>query len=227
LVRDLILLYEHTQSLHRSRDFGGALAQTVLSVCAAVAKLLLYVYVVIEFVCGGGVLIWALTLFADDNIPIQFSLGCVGAAGLMLFTAVTFKKGLTDKPCLLNISFLAALIMAVAFLVGGIVLLLASDDVCKKAEEFLIDKGIEETKISVVEESIQGAFTALTDVMLLVGGVAASSVILSLRMKEVLYEEKEAGAQELIAVDAKQVCFPPVPMPLAASSVRPLLRTVC
>ena len=45
--------------------------------------------------------------------------------------------------------------------------------------------------IQEVEDSLQSAFTALTDIMLLVGGVAASSVILSLRMKNELYEAKE------------------------------------
>ena len=50
---------------------------------------------------------------------------------------------------------------------------------------------MQESHIQEVEDSLQSAFTALTDIMLLVGGVAASSVILSLRMKNELYEEKE------------------------------------
>ena len=200
-----------------------------------VAKLLLYVYVGVEFVCGFGVLVWSLTLLADDNTPLAFSLGCMAAAGLMLFTAATFQKGLTTTPCMLNISFLAALVMAIVFLIAGMVLLFGSDEVCKKAEDFLIDTctaigsagtnpgddcdadvtcawdtskltcGADETQISAVEESLQSSFTALTDIMLLVGGVAASSVILSLRMKEALYEEKEKGAQKLVALDAKQL----------------------
>ena len=41
-------------------------------------------------------------------------------------------------------------------------------------------------QISAVEESLQSSATALTNILLLVGGVAASSVILSLRMKDKL-----------------------------------------
>ena len=62
---------------------------------------------------------------------------------------------------------------------------------------------IQDVDIQEVEDSLQSAFTALTDIMLLVGGVAASSVILSLRMKNELYEEKEEQEQKLVAMDAK------------------------
>ena len=45
---------------------------------------------------------------ADDHTPVQFSLGCLGTALLMLFVAGTFYKGLKDTPCMLNISFLVS-----------------------------------------------------------------------------------------------------------------------
>ena len=196
-----------------------------------IAKLLLYTYVAIEGVFGVGVSIWACVLLADPNQPAAFSLGVLGAGLLMLFCAVTFKKGLAGTPCLLNLSFLASLLMAVVFSVTGIVLWQVSDQVCEEAEEMLKKNGesccpctdlsglrrlirphepcrkfavdIQEVDIQEVEDSLQSAFTALTDIMLLVGGVAASSVILSLRMKNELYEAKEEQEQKLVAMDAK------------------------
>jgi hypothetical protein len=61
-----------------------------------------------------------------------------------------------------------------------------SDEVCAKAEEMLKKNNVPEDQISAVEESLQSSATALTNILLLVGGVAASSVILSLRMKDKL-----------------------------------------
>ena len=195
-----------------------------------IAKLLLYTYVAIEGVFGVGVSIWACMLLADPNQQAAFSLGVLGAGLLMLFCAVTFYKGMTDTPCLLNLSFLASLLMAVIFSVTGIVLWTVSDQVCEEAEKMLKKNGesccpctdlsgprrliqpyepcrnlagVEESHIQEVEDSLQSAFTALTDIMLLVGGVAASSVILSLRMKNELYEAKEEQEQKLVAMDAK------------------------
>ena len=49
---------------------------------------------------------------------------------MMLFVAVTFYKGLTGNPCLLNISFLAALIMSIVFLISGFVLLFGVSEFC-------------------------------------------------------------------------------------------------
>jgi hypothetical protein len=60
------------------------------------------------------------------------------------------------------------------------------DEVCAKAEEMLKKNNVPEDQISAVEESLQSSATALTNILLLVGGVAASSVILSLRMKDKL-----------------------------------------
>lgn len=45
---------------------------------------------------------------ADDETPLAFSFGCLGAGVLMLFVATTFYKGLKTTPCLLNISFLVS-----------------------------------------------------------------------------------------------------------------------
>ena len=105
----------------------------------------------------------------------------------MLFVAITFYKGLTGKPCLLNISFVGALVMSIVFLISGFVLLFGISEVCERAEEMLKkNPNIGEDKISSVEESLQSSATALTVILLLVGGVAASSVILSLRMKDKL-----------------------------------------
>ena len=106
-----------------------------------IAKLLLYTYVAIEGVFGVGVSIWACTLLADQNQQAAFSLGVLGAGLLMVFCAVTFYKGMTDKPCLLNLSFLASLLMAVVFSVTGIVLWTVSDQVCEEAEEVLKKNG--------------------------------------------------------------------------------------
>ena len=75
-----------------------------------IAKLLLYTYVAIEGVFGVGVSIWACMLLADPNQQAAFSLGVLGAGLLMLFCALTFYKGMTDTPCLLNLSFLASLL---------------------------------------------------------------------------------------------------------------------
>ena len=106
-----------------------------------IAKLLLYTYVAIEGVFGVGVSIWACVLLADPNQPAAFSLGVLGAGLLMLFCAVTFYKGMTGTPCLLNLSFLASLLMAVVFSVTGIVLWQVSDQVCEEAEEMLKKNG--------------------------------------------------------------------------------------
>jgi len=170
-----------------------------------VAKLLLYVYVVIEAICGFGVTIWSITLMTDPNNEAVFNFGCLGAGLLMLFVAVTFYKGLTGNPCLLNISFLAALIMSIVFLISGFILLFGLDEVCAKAEEMLEKNNVPADQISAVEESLQSSATALTNILLLVGGVAASSVILSLRMKDKLYEAKEEQEQKLVAMDAKSL----------------------
>ena len=76
--------------------------------------------------------------------------------------------------------------MAIVFLVAGIVLLVGAGEVCAKAEEILEANGAPEDRISAVELKLQNASTMLTNILLLVGGVAASSVILSLRMKDKL-----------------------------------------
>ena len=106
-----------------------------------IAKLLLYTYVAIEGVFGVGVSIWACMLLADPNQQAAFSLGVLGAGLLMLFCALTFYKGMTDTPCLLNLSFLASLLMAVVFSVTGIVLWTVSDQVCEEAEKMLKKNG--------------------------------------------------------------------------------------
>ena len=77
--------------------------------------------------------------------------------------------------------------MAVVFLIAGIALLFGSDEVCAKAEELLKKNGAPEQKISDVENHLQSSSTMLQNILLLVGGVAASSVILSLRMKDKLW----------------------------------------
>ena len=91
------------------------------------------------------------------------------------------------------------------FLISGFILLFGSDEVCAKAEEMLKKNNVPEDQISAVEESLQSSATALTNILLLVGGVAASSVILSLRMKDKLYEAKEEQEQKLVAMDAKSL----------------------
>ena len=77
--------------------------------------------------------------------------------------------------------------MAIVFLIAGIVLLVGSDEVCAKAEELLKKNGAPEQQIADVEKDLQSSSTMLTNILLLVGGVAASSVILSLRMKDKLW----------------------------------------
>ena len=76
--------------------------------------------------------------------------------------------------------------MAIVFVVAGIILLAIPDTFCAKAEKILIDKGASESKISEVEASLQSSSTALANILLLVGGVAGASVILSLRVKDKL-----------------------------------------
>lgn len=76
--------------------------------------------------------------------------------------------------------------MAVVFLISGIIFLVVPDKFCAKAEEILTAKGANEEKIAEVEQELQSSSTALTNILLLVGGVAAASVILSLRMKDKL-----------------------------------------
>merc|ERR1711871_1740190 len=67
----------------------------------------------------------------------------------------------------------------------------------------LIDKGASESKISEVEASLQSSSTALANILLLVGGVAGASVILSLRVKDKLYEKRDQQKEKLVAMDAK------------------------
>ena len=76
--------------------------------------------------------------------------------------------------------------MAIVFLVAGIVLLVGAGEVCAKAEEILKAQGAPEERVMAVELKLQNASTMLTNILLLVGGVAGSSVILSLRMKDKL-----------------------------------------
>ena len=51
-----------------------------------------------------------------------------------------------------------------------------SDEVCAKAEEMLKKNNVPEDQISAVEESLQSSATALTNILLLVGGVVGAQV---------------------------------------------------
>ena len=80
----------------------------------------------------------------------------------------------------------AALIMSIVFLISGIILLAIPDQFCAEAEKRLSEQGASESKIAEIEQELQSSSSALKNILLLIGGVVAASVILSLRMKDKL-----------------------------------------
>lgn len=172
-----------------------------------IAKLLLYAYVLFEGVLGVSATSGGLYLLTLKYLPLWLKLGTLGIGLYLLLVAGTFYKGMTAMPRMLYLSFLAAAILAIVTFCVGISLSLDVGGICKDVEERFDnaeDLGLTHDDIQEAKKGTTEAQTALVVVMFLVFGAAASSVILSLRMKDDLQQKKKEHQEKLELTEIKK-----------------------
>jgi Cu/Zn superoxide dismutase len=174
----------------------------------AIAKILLWIYVGIEVLLGGTAVIYSFYLFSIKALPMGMKLGTLSVGAYLLFVGGTFYKGMTKTPCLLNISFLAAAILALVCFVVGLVLAV-STEMCQIVEDKVDAAAGNEFSpddIAEAKDTVAAAKTLIVILLFLIYGVAASSVILSMKMKGALRQEKkDAEAKEQLTVEKSEV----------------------
>lgn len=159
------------------------------------------VHVADTSVCGFGCRYLAL----QEGMPTAIWGGCMGVGVVLgVFVWIVFK-GLKTTPCLLNIAFLLAIVIAVVFLIAGLVL--STDygtDILNTAMDLLRKQpNVDDAVVENLYDVLDTAHTALTCVLFLMSGTLGSIFVFSIKVKKSLQEGKKKEQKEQILQEIK------------------------
>ena len=123
---------------------------------------------------------------------------------LLLFVWITYT-GLKKTPCLLNIAFLLAAVIATVFLICGIVLATSfGTDILNTAMELLRKQpNVSSDTVDNLYDVLESAHLALNCVLFLMAGTLSSIFVFSIKVKQSLLESRKKEAKEQILTEIK------------------------